>query len=431
MTIPVESYLLAVAVGDLAEKKIGDRTYVITEPSMLEAAATELEDLEENLIKAENYLTPYEWGEYKILILPPSFPFGGMENPLLTFASPSIIVGDKSSVDVATHEIAHSWTGNLVTNMNWNNFWLNEGFTVFTERKVTKMTEGEVAYKVAAKLGNYSMVDAMEGYGWNHSYSSLTPIMHGANPDDSYSIIPYEKGFQFVTYLESLVGEDKFQGFYREYINEFRRKSITVDDLKASFTRFVSKEFSYTEAHEILHQIDWDTWILEPGLPPVTLDFETQEFNDAVALASKYINGSVTEEDITAYEGYFVTLKGIFLSQLLQSQASLTKEIITKIDSDLKISQELNDELLYLWFQIAIASGYDQSPYSAEKEFLKSIGRLKYIQPIYQILQTVSPDTAISFYHEICEMYHPIAQDFLEKALETSKCGQSIRMETQ
>jgi len=149
---------------------------------------------------ANNYVIPYVWGAYKIIILPPSFPVGGMENPLLTFASPSIIVGDKSSVNVANHELAHSWSGNLVTNMNWDNFWLNEGFTVFLERKITKLLiqdqkEANLTYKVAAKVGNSTMVTAMEGFGWTNSYSSLTPNAGTANPDDAFSEVPYEKGF--------------------------------------------------------------------------------------------------------------------------------------------------------------------------------------------------------------------------------------------
>jgi leukotriene-A4 hydrolase len=138
MNIPIPSYLLAIVAGNLEERQIGPRTYVITEPENIEASATELEDLEASLIMAEEYLFPYVWGTYKIVIMPPSFPFGGMENPLLTFASPSIIVGDKSGVTVANHEIAHSWTGNLVTNMNWDNFFLNEGFTRFVERKLMR-----------------------------------------------------------------------------------------------------------------------------------------------------------------------------------------------------------------------------------------------------------------------------------------------------
>ncbi len=206
MDIPVESYLIAVAAGNLVERKVGDRTYVITEPDFIDAAAKELEDLEEGLTTTEEMLIPYEWGDYKILILPPSFPFGGMENPLLTFASPSIIVGDKSSVDVANHEIAHSWTGNLVTNMNWDNFWLNEGFTVFVERHVDWKLKGETFYKVASLVGNASMIASMSDYGFDHPYSSLTPHCNGSNPDDAFSTVPYEKGFQFLTFLESLVG---------------------------------------------------------------------------------------------------------------------------------------------------------------------------------------------------------------------------------
>lgn len=430
MDIPVESYLLAVAIGDLAEKKVGDRTYVITEPSMLDKAAEELDQLEDSLIKAEKYLTPYIWGDYKILILPPSFPFGGMENPLLTFASPTIIVGDKSSVDVATHEIAHSWTGNLVTNMNWENFWLNEGFTVFTERKVTKMNRGEVFYKVAAKLGNFSMVAAMEGYGWNHSYSSLTPIMNGANPDDSYSEIPYEKGFQFITYLESLVGEDLFQKFYQGYVTEFKYKSLTVDDMKNSYIKFVQGNFSSSKATELLAQIEWDKWIYEPGLPPVTLDFETEEYNDAVGLAHDYIKGAgkVSPDDREEYHTWFVTLKGIFLATLLDHKDIITSDIVNLIGKDLNIASEINAEILYLWYQLAIGSGAHSTPYTAETEFLESVGRLKYIQPLYTTLQQVDSQFAVDTYFKFCDLYHPIAQDFLEKALKVSKCSSAKQL---
>lgn len=241
MDIPVESYLIAVAAGNLVERKVGERTYVITEPDLIDAASKELEDLEEGLTTTEEMLIPYEWGDYKILILPPSFPFGGMENPLLTFASPSIIVGDKSSVDVANHEIAHSWTGNLVTNMNWDNFWLNEGFTVFIERHVDKKLKGETFYKVASLVGNSSMVASMADYGFDHSYSSLTPHCNGANPDDAFSEVPYEKGFQFLTFLESLIGEDLMMRFLQDYLTTFARKSVTVDDMRTNFESHVMR----------------------------------------------------------------------------------------------------------------------------------------------------------------------------------------------
>ena len=169
---------------------------------------------------AENYLTPYIWGNYTILVLPPSFPMGGMENILLTFASPTIITGDKSQVDVATHEIAHSWTGNDVTCENWSNMWLNEGFTVFEERKVSAQLHGVDFSKVAAFLGNISMVGDMQDYGMDSNYSSLYPIVGDNLPDDAFSEIPYEKGFQLLYYMESLIGEEKMQTLLREWIDE-------------------------------------------------------------------------------------------------------------------------------------------------------------------------------------------------------------------
>ena len=394
---------------------------------MIEKAANELSELEENLKRAEAYLTPYEWGVYKILILPPSFPFGGMENPLLTFASPTIIVGDKSSVDVATHEIAHSWTGNLVTNMNWENFWLNEGFTVFTERKVTRMKEGDAFYNVASKLGNYSMVSDMQNYGWDHSYSSLTPKMHGANPDDSFSSIPYEKGFQFITYLESLIGENLFQKYYRQYVNKFKFQSITVDDMKNSYINFVKEHFDEKKANNILKQIDWETWIYTPGLPPVTLNFESQEYNDAVSLAHEYIDGKgeVSPSDKDKYKEWFVSLKGIFLSELLNAD-DVTEKIVSLVDNDLRVSQEINTEILYLWYQLTIINGKNVAPYTDETQFLKSVGRLKYIQPIFLALFSVNKEFALSTYHSIWDQYHPIAQSFLEQAMKTTKWSPSL-----
>jgi len=173
------------------------------------------------LDETEKYLTPYIWGNYSILILPPSFPFGGMENPLLTFASPTIITGDKSQVYVATHEIAHSWTGNDVTCSNWENFWINEGFTVFEERKVSGKLHGKDFAQVEALLGNVSMFTDMKNYGLTNVFSSLHPTLDGAAPDDAFSTIPYDKGFQLLYYLESLVGEDLFQKFLREYILKY------------------------------------------------------------------------------------------------------------------------------------------------------------------------------------------------------------------
>jgi len=206
------SYLIALAVGNLEEHPMSNRTSVITEPEKMDEVVKCLESLPTLLDNTEDYLTPYIWGNYSIIILPPSFPMGGMENPLLTFASPTIITEDKSQVYVATHEIAHSWTGNDVTCENWSNMWLNEGFTVFEERKVSAGLHGEDFSKVNAYLGNISAYGDMLEYGLTSTYSSLYPVIEDDKPDNSFSEIPYEKGFQLLYYLETeLLKEENFQ----------------------------------------------------------------------------------------------------------------------------------------------------------------------------------------------------------------------------
>ena len=284
------TYLIAIAVGDLEYRPLGRRVGVVTEPSQIDAAAWELSDLETLLDETENYLTDYIWGNYTILILPPSFPFGGMENPLLTFASPTIITGDKSQVYVATHEIAHSWTGNDVTCQNWEHFWLNEGFTVFEERKVSGKLHGRDFAKVEALLGNATMVNDMLTYGMNHPFSSLHPTLDGTNPDDTFSTIPYDKGFQFLSYLEDKVGEEMFQTFLRHYILKYTEKSIVADDLRQSWEDFIEDNFNATKTNTLLGGTNWDEWLYTPGMPPVTLDFTTKQSNESVDLADGYIS---------------------------------------------------------------------------------------------------------------------------------------------
>lgn len=263
------SYLIAIAVGDLEYKSLDHRTGVITEPGKMEEVAKELASLPELLDKTEKYLTPYIWGNYSILILPPSFPFGGMENPLLTFASPTIITGDKSQVYVATHEIAHSWSGNEVTCENWSNMWLNEGFTVFEERKVSAQIHGKEFSMVNAYLGNISMYNDMLQYGLNNSYSSLHPDISSDNPDNSLSEVPYEKGFQLLYHIETILGEEDMQKLIQKHINTYSRQSIDYEDFIMVFDDYLTENFPHEIAMRIKSQVDFDTWIKTPGLPKV------------------------------------------------------------------------------------------------------------------------------------------------------------------
>ena len=415
MIIPVESYLLAFAGGNIVEAQVGPRTFVLSEPEWIEKVKAELDQLENALITAEDYFTPYIWGVYKVLILPPSFPFGGMENPLLTFMSPTHIVGDKSSFSVFVHEINHSWFGNLVTNENWSHFWLNEGFTRWAERKVDSILFGEDFSKVSAKLGNETMYAAMLDYGLNSTFSSLTPIFNGRHPDKAFSSIPYEKGFQFVYYLEHLVQPENFQKFLREYINEFYQKSISSEDFRAFFEGFVVRTFGKHNATEIFNQIDWDAWLKQPGLPPVIQDFETEEYNQAIGIAQNYIDNQVSIPEAKAlYDSWDVNLKNLFITQLIKARPVVSPDVVAIVDADLHISEELNSNIISKWLQVDIRSGHQPSPFTIADEFVGSVGKTSAVSPIYASMNVIDRDVSWSIYQKHRSFYHPITRDAIE-----------------
>ena len=429
MEIPIPSYLVAIVAGHIEERKVGPRTYVISEPEDIQKAADELVDMEKTLIAMEDYLYPYEWGDYKIVVLPPAFPLGGMENPLLTFASPSIIVGDKSNVDVATHEMAHSWSGNLVTNLNWSNFWLNEGATVFTERKVTAKLESVEFVKVAAKLANASMVESMLEFGMEDNWSSLTPLfdINGDTPDDAFSTIPYEKGYQFLYYLETLVGEEVFHDFYVSYFHKNERHCVTVEQFQDEFARVVFERFSHAEASKIFEEIDWKTWLETPGIPPVIDDFETSIFNNATALADYYIaNGKGPEWKGVYTSEYYMNLKAIFHQRLIENSGSVTKELAEIIDNDMNMHGEKNAEILHKWYIVAIKSKYHTSPFEIEDQFLGSIGRMKFLNPVYKALSETDKAKALDIFHGHESFYHPMAIDSVKNVLDIKNENPSL-----
>ena len=277
---------------------------------------------------------------------------GGMENPLLTFVSPTIIVGDKSEVSVANHEIAHSWAGNYVTNMNWDNFWLNEGFTVFLERKLDSMISGSIFTKISSQNGNSSMYEAMLGWGLNNTFSSLTPRAGTQrDPYDAFSSVPYEKGYQFLLYLESLDGELKFKKFMQTYFKKWAYQSINVNDMRSTFELHLNEVWSSSKAKDIMKQIDWNTWLLTGGLPPVTANFTTQEAKNATALADAYIanGGSASPSGYEKFPTWFSSLQQSFIYRLLENQSKVTIPILTKIDKDLNLSHMKNPAIRSLW----------------------------------------------------------------------------------
>lgn len=274
--IKIPAYLLALAVGHLQGVKIGPRSTVWAEPELVQTAADEFVDTELFLKTAEEIAGEYIWGVYDLLVLPPSFPYGGMENPCLTFLSPSLIAGDKSLVDVVAHEIAHSWSGNLVTNADWSAFWLNEGFTMFLERRITGRIRGEEYRHFDACLGLTDLrKDIVEHFGEGHSATALCPDMSNMDPDEAYSRVPYEKGHTFLFYLESIVnqdGQDVFGEYLRQYFSRFANESITVAEWKTDFLSWFAKH--HPSIHERLVKVDFDKWLFGTGMPPVIPDYD-------------------------------------------------------------------------------------------------------------------------------------------------------------
>ena len=394
--------------------------YIITEPEDLEKAAKEFDELEKFLTRAETYLTPYNWGFYKILVLPPSFPFGGMENPLLTFVSPTIVVGDKSSVDVAVHEICHSWFGNTITNINWSHFWLNEGFTTFAERKVDAYFYGESASKISAKLENETMYYNMIDYGMDSNYTSLNPQPNGNHPDGLMSTIPYEKGYQFLVYLERLITADKMQEFLKSYIKKYFGKSINSGEFQSHFTGFVMETFDSSTSQKILSMIDFKKWINGTGLPPVKIDLDTPQYHEAIALSDSFINNSPDPAAKDKYSKFSVNLKGLFYSHFLNNMSKVSKEIATIVDTTLASSSEINPEIIYRWQQVAIKSGYMTAPFDAANNFVGKYGRMKMIVPVYAALTSVDAAKAREIYNGHKDFYHPIARQAIEGVLKSS-----------
>jgi aminopeptidase N len=232
MPQPIPPYLFAFAIGDLASRDLSPRCRVWAEPSVVEAAAWEFADVEAMIGAAESLFGPYDWERFDILTMPPSFPYGGMENPRLTFLTPAVIAGDRSLVSVVAHELAHSWTGNLVTNANAEHFWLNEGFTMYAERRIVEALEGPDMAALQAALGRRELDESFERFAATPGMTRLRTHLAGIDPDEGYSLIPYEKGYLFLCALEAAVGRETFSRWLKTYLDTFRFGAITTDDFE-------------------------------------------------------------------------------------------------------------------------------------------------------------------------------------------------------
>ncbi|KAF9175868.1 Leukotriene A-4 hydrolase [Mortierella sp. AD011] len=419
------SYLIALAVGNLEGREIGPRSTVWTEPEVIEAAAWEFVDTETFIKKGEELLTPYDWGRYDLLVLPASFPYGGMENPCLTFVTPSLLAGDRSLVDVVAHEIAHSWMGNLVTTENWEHFWLNEGFTVFVERKILGRMQGKEASEFSAIIGHKALVESVELYGKDHPFTALRPCLRGEDPDDAFSSVPYEKGFNLLYYLEKhLGGAEVFEPYLRAHVQEFAGRSINTDDWKAFLYSFMEKNFGQ-EKVDLLNKVDWEAWLAGTGMPPVENKFDDTLAKACNCLCKKW-NDSRHENKPTGFsakdiEEFSSNQKVVFLERVSEIEP-LPHSHLDLMDELYHLTEVRNSEVRFRWQMICLKANYEKI-YPEVVAFATSMGRMKFCRPLLRSLYLAKngSELARTTFQNNRSFYHPIAATMIAKDLGLSK----------
>ena len=408
----IPTYLFAIAAGELEFKKISERCGIFAEIPLLNAAVEEFADTEVYLKAAEEYFDyPYIWGEYNIVILPQAFPFGGMENPNLTFINPSLIVGDKSMLPTIAHEIIHSWMGNLVTNKDWNNFWMNEGFTVFMERKLCQIVLGKEHAILEAEVGYNELLYAIKACGENHNYSQLYMDFKDEDPDDAFSVVPYEKGFNLLYYLETLIGEVDFRNILRKYIKTYAYKSIEFKHYKEVF----ETELKELGKESLLKQIDWESWVYKPGYLIVEVNFKTQLSENAKDLFKLILNGEKSVEKINEiYSSFDANTKLVFLNEILNNVSKVDQSSFELIKKATSINQNLkHPEIAYTWFQIAFALK-DKDSIEYGKQYLLKQGRMKYVRPVLRELYKFDKEECLKFFNANKWIYHAVPVRIIE-----------------
>jgi leukotriene-A4 hydrolase len=370
MPQPIPSYLFAIAVGNLHFRELGPRTGVYAEPEIVESAAWEFAENETRIVEAEKLLGPYLWGRYDLLILPPTFPYGGMENPRLTFLTPTAILGTRGMISLITHELAHAWTGNLITNATWQDFWLNEGWTTYAETRIGEVLEGKDVIDLQLALNDKQLIELIERLGVD---SPLTRLKLPAERDaDSFTTsIPYFKGCFFLQECEYAVGRERFDAFIQKYMTSFQFQSLTTE----AFLDFMKAELP-----EVFEKVDVHTWIYETGMPDKRHSHRSHLYDEVQQVLDQYQMGTKpTKEQIQDWHRYQV------LSFLQGLPHKIPVEDCKYFDNILELEKK-NDVAIFSYFYvIAIASGYE-SVLLRVGQYIEKIGRMLYIVPIVRAM---------------------------------------------
>ncbi|HEY0143471.1 MAG TPA: M1 family metallopeptidase [Thermoanaerobaculia bacterium] len=398
MPQPVPAYLLAIAVGDLEFRAFDGRSGVFAEPSVVDAAAKEFVDTPKMMTAAEELYGPYRWGRYDLLVLPPSFPYGGMENPRLTFLTPTVIAGDRSLVSLIAHELAHSWSGNLVTNATWNDFWLNEGFTTYFEHRIIEKLYGREYSEMLWALGVTEVKTELATLppGDQHLYIDLT----GRDPDEAPGIV-YEKGALFLRRIEEAVGREPFDAFLREYFASHAFQSMDT----RRFLEYLREKLPAADQKVALNE-----WINGPGLPKSTPVPRSETFAKVEAQAKGFAAGTVAASAIPV-----ANWSSHERVHFIQSLPKVTPEQMAQLDAAHRFTESGNMEVLSTWLERSVDSRY-KAAYPAIERFLTQQGRRKFLRPLYTKMMANPEDVEFArrVYAAARPSYHPVSQGTID-----------------
>ena len=410
MSQPIPAYLMALAVGDLAFAPLSNRTGIYAEPATLPVANHEFADLEHMVAAAEELYGPYRWERYDLLVLPPSFPFGGMENPRLTFVTPTILAGDRSLTSLVAHELAHSWSGNLVTNATWDDFWLNEGFTVYFERRIMEHLYGREYADMLQVLGRAALHHTITEIGVANLDTHLHLALTGRDPDEGLTEIAYEKGCSLLLTLESLIGRPRLDTFIKEYFARFSFQAMDT----ATFLHYLRAELLDQEPG-LEDRLQLAAWVDGPGLPPNAPAVTSRRFELVDAALARLKSGTppgTFRADTTEWSSHE------WVHFLHGLPPTLPAGQLAELDASFQFTNSGNSEILTAWFPHTLRAEYEAATPALEN-FLRHVGRRKFLVPLYRAL-LAQPDgvaRARAIYKEARPNYHSVATGTLDALL--------------
>ena len=409
MDKPVAPYLIAIAAGDIAFRELGPRTGVWAEPAVLDKAAAELADTEKMVEAAEALYGPYRWGRYDMIVLPPAFPYGGMENPVMTFLTPTFIAGDKSLVGLVAHELAHSWSGNLVTNANWADGWLNEGITSYFENRILEALYGSRRASQEAALSFAEVEETLAEKGADHPVTALHLSEAEATPEGGESGIVYDKGAAFMRTVETIVGRERFDAWLRQWFDNHAFQPATSAMLLADMEANLVKGDA-----ALAEKLKLEQWIYQPGLPDNVVRPPASAFAEVDAAAAQYPQTHFVDPEHWA---------GWTTAERLRLIAKLPRELtaaqLGDLDTNLGLSRSGNAEILFAWLELALANRYEPAVPVAET-FLTEVGRRKFVLPLFEVLMGEGDwgqPIARRIYAETRAGYHSVTQGSVDEAV--------------